>query len=84
MSENIRSLRMCENIRVPHPPGGSTWFSLALGICESRAIFFVSSKYVNLIRVFLCDDALHELSTFRVYLGQRFCTSKMHSSPMLA
>ena len=33
--------------------------SLALTICESGASFFVSSWCVNLIRLFLCDDALH-------------------------
>ena len=32
---------------------------LALTICESLALFFVSSRCVNLIRVFLHDDTLH-------------------------
>ena len=34
-------------------------FSLALTICESWALFFVSSWCVNLIRVFLHIDTLH-------------------------
>ena len=34
-------------------------FSLALTICESLALFFVSSWCVNLIRVSLHDDTLH-------------------------
>ena len=34
---------------------------LALTICDSCALFFVSSWCVNLIRVFLHDDTLHEL-----------------------
>ena len=55
-------------------------------------LFFVSSWCVNLIRVFLHDDTLHQLDglhaslTFLVLqqqqnLGQRFGTSKMHLSP---
>ena len=43
--------------------GLSPWlnlrFSLALTICESRALFFVSSWSVNLIKVFFHDDTLH-------------------------
>ena len=34
-------------------------FSLALTICESWALFFVSSWCSNLIRVFFHDDTLH-------------------------
>ena len=34
-------------------------FSLALTICESKALFFVSSWCSNLIRVFFHDDTLH-------------------------
>ena len=41
------------------PPWLNSRFSLALAICESRAIFFVSPRYVILIRVFLHDDTLH-------------------------
>ena len=54
--------------------------------------FFVSSWCVNLIRVFLHDNALRELEGLRVSckydvlqqqqnLGRRFGTSKMHLSP---
>ena len=43
------------------PPLLNLRFSLALTICESCAIFFVSSWCVNLIRVFLHDDTLHKL-----------------------
>ena len=46
------------------PPWLNLTFSLALTICESLALFFVSSWCVNLIRVFLHDDTLHYLEVF--------------------
>ena len=35
-------------------------FGWALTICESRSLFFISSWYVDLIGLFLCDDAVHK------------------------
>ena len=43
------------------PPCLNLRFSLALTICESLALFFVSSWCSNLIRVFFHDDTLHYL-----------------------
>ena len=43
------------------PPWLNLRFSLSLTICESWALFFVSSWCVNLIRVFLHDDTLQLL-----------------------
>ena len=34
-----------------------------MAVCELRARFFVSSQYVNLVVVLLCDDALHRLES---------------------
>ena len=67
-------------------------FSLALTICESWALFLVSSWCVNLIRVFLHDDTLHLLEGFHASwtflvlqqqqnLERKFGTCKMHLSP---
>ena len=36
-------------------------FSIALAVCEVRAIFSISSKYVNLICLFSCDDTFFKL-----------------------
>ena len=41
------------------PPWINLRFSLALTVCESGALFFVSSQCVNLIRLFLCVDTLN-------------------------
>ena len=46
------------------PPWLGLGFSLALIICELWAFFFVSSWCVNLIGVFLRDDALRWLEGF--------------------
>ena len=44
---------------------GRAWvnlrFSIARTVYESRAIFFVPSKHVDLIRSLLWDDALNKL-----------------------
>ena len=37
--------------------------SIALTMCESWALFFVSSQCANFIRLFLCDDASHKLGS---------------------
>ena len=75
---------------------GPSWLNLrlfiALTICESLAIFVVSSKCVNLIRLFLGDDALHSKEAsmrFKQFLcfdnneicGKRLGASTMHLSP---
>ena len=35
-------------------------FSLALTVCDPKAIFLLSSWNVNLIQLFHCGDALHK------------------------
>ena len=41
---------------------------LALTICETLALFFVSALCVNLIRLFLCDDTLQRLGSIHASL----------------
>ena len=72
------------------PPRINLRFSLALTICESETLFFVSSQCVNLIRLFLCVDTLYLLGSLHATkqflcfnnnlqnLGRRCGTSKMH------
>ena len=38
-------------------------FSLVMTICEQSDSFYIPSLCVNLIRVFLCDNALHKLGS---------------------
>ena len=63
-------------------------FSLTLTFCESWDNFFVSSRCVNLIRLFICDDALRGLGIFgfsnnRVW-GECLASMGVHFGSLMA
>ena len=77
------------------PPWLGLGFSVALTVCWSWALFFVSAWCVNLIGVFFHDDTLRWLDGLRAgwaslvlqqqqNLGRRFGASGVHLGPLVA